>query len=72
MNAHIEAFHGILEEECFRRHVFDTYSEAYEMVSECMLFYNERRIHASIGYRPPKEFHELRSQGTVQTAEVRV
>ncbi len=49
-----------------------TYSEAYEMVSECMLFYNERRIHASIGYRPPKEFHELRSQGTVQTAEVRV
>jgi putative transposase len=59
MNAHIEAFHSILEEECFRRNVFDTYGEAYEMVSEFMLFYNERRIHASIGYRPPKEFYEL-------------
>ena len=29
MNAHIEIFHSILEEECFRQNVFATYGEAY-------------------------------------------
>jgi putative transposase len=72
MNAHIEAFHSILEEECMKRHVFGTYREAYETVSQFIHFYNERRIHASIGYRPPKEFYELRRQGNADTAEVRV
>ncbi|MFX3628890.1 MAG: transposase, partial [Ectobacillus sp.] len=44
MNAHIEAFHSILEEECMRRHVFDSYREAYKAVSMFISVYNERRL----------------------------
>ncbi|MBO9131534.1 IS3 family transposase [Bacillus sp. 165] len=72
MNAHIEAFHSILEEECFRRNVFDTYGEAYQIVSEFIHFYNERRIHSSIGYRSPTEFYEHRNQEIIPIADVRV
>jgi hypothetical protein len=34
------------------------------MLSEFILFYNERRIHSSIGYQPFKELYEFRNQGT--------
>ncbi|NLY75829.1 MAG: transposase [Firmicutes bacterium] len=33
LNAHIEAFHSILEDDCYSRHQFNTYAEAYKQVS---------------------------------------
>ncbi|MCM2534505.1 integrase core domain-containing protein [Neobacillus pocheonensis] len=44
MNAHIESFHRILEDDCFSRFQFETYEE----VAWFMKFYNEQRIHSSI------------------------
>ncbi|MBM7855783.1 hypothetical protein JOC37_002198 [Desulfohalotomaculum tongense] len=41
MNAHIEAFHSILEDECFTKHQFQPYFEAYKAVTEFIKFYNE-------------------------------
>jgi len=42
MNAHIESFHRILQDDCLSRYDFTTYGEAYEAVAEFMRFYNER------------------------------
>lgn len=48
LNAHIESYHSILEDECLSRHSFCCYAEAYETVAEFVRFYNTRRIHGSI------------------------
>lgn len=57
-NAYIEAFHSILEEDCLRLHEFDTFAEAYQTTTEFMSYYNEVRLHSSIGYKPPQEYHD--------------
>ena len=55
-NAHIEAFHSILEEDCLRLHEFDTFAQAYQTITEFMWYYNEVRLHSSIGYKSPQEY----------------
>jgi putative transposase len=57
-NAHIEAFHSILEEDCLSLHEFDTFAEAYQAITEFMSYYNKVRLHSSIGYKPPQEYHD--------------
>ncbi|WP_204711969.1 integrase core domain-containing protein [Halobacillus seohaensis] len=47
-NAHIESFHRLLEDECFKREEFESYAHAYEALVWYIQFYNERRMHASI------------------------
>ena len=56
-NAHIESFHSILEEDCLRLHEFESFAEAYQVITEFMNYCNEVRLHSSIGYRPPLEYH---------------
>ena len=56
-NAHIEAFHSILEEDCLRFYEFESFAEAYHVITEFMRYYNEVRLHSSIGYRPPLEYY---------------
>jgi putative transposase len=63
-NAHIESFHSVLERECFVRHEFDTYQEAYEVVTDYIDFYNKRRFHGSLRDRPPHEFMRLMAEMT--------
>ena len=58
-NAHIESFHRILEDECFKINEFQTYAETYKIVNTFMSFYNERRLHSSLKYMPPREFYTL-------------
>lgn len=58
MNAHIESFHRILQDDCLSRYDFATYGEAYEAVTEFMTFYNERRMHASINDLAPADFYK--------------
>ncbi|PMB03878.1 IS3 family transposase, partial [Fischerella thermalis CCMEE 5273] len=55
-NAHIEAFHRILEDECLSIHEFTSFGHAYGIVTEFMRFYNQERIHGSLGYRSPLAF----------------
>lgn len=52
-NAYIESFFSILEKELLEHCYFETFRDAYEAVTEFMAFYNERRLHGSIGYRSP-------------------
>ncbi|WP_367620504.1 integrase core domain-containing protein [Paenibacillus sp. 11B] len=58
MNAHIESFHLILQDDCLSRYDFATYGEAYEAVTEFMIFYNERRMHSSIKDLGPIDFYK--------------
>lgn len=57
MNAHIESFHKLLEDDCLSRYEFETFEEAYRAVMEFMDYYNNRRLHSSIGHLPPTEFN---------------
>lgn len=57
MNAHIEAFHRLLEDDRLSAAEFETYAEAYETVDTYMRWYNHKRIHSSIHYLSPIDFH---------------
>jgi putative transposase len=70
-NAHIEAFNGILEDECLGRQEFASYAEAYRVVSEFMRDYNTRRIHGSLKYHTPAEAYLLLRQDRLQIKEIR-
>jgi len=70
MNAHIESYHRVLEDECMSRFQFQTYEEAYKEVAWFVKFYNERRMHSSILDLSPKEFYE--NQKSLRIKEVRV
>ena len=70
MNAHIESFHRVFEDDCLSRWQFETYEEAYREVTEFMVYYNERRIHSSLLDLSPKEFYE--KQESLVIKEVRV
>jgi len=58
MNAHIEAFHSILEDDCYSRNQFKSYAEVYEQVSWYMDYYNQRRRHGSIKNMAPEKYHQ--------------
>lgn len=63
MNAHIESFHRIMEDDCMSKFEFETYGEAYEAITNFMDFYNNRRIHSSILDLAPNEFFDLLQKG---------
>lgn len=54
-NAHIESFFSIMELEFLRITYFSTFAEAYEKTHAFIRFYNEERIHGSIGDIAPVE-----------------
>jgi putative transposase len=56
MNAYIESFHATLERDLLRKEVYATFQEAYESVANYMEFYNNRRMHRSLGKRSPVDF----------------
>jgi len=58
MNAHIEAFHFILSDECYKRYEFESYIEVYEIVSEYMNYYNNRRRHGSLDDTAPYIYYQ--------------
>lgn len=72
MNAHIESFHRIFEDDCLSRYEFETYAQAYEAVTDFMVFYNERRMHSSILDLSPKEFYEKQMRDNLKIKEIRL
>lgn len=54
-NAHIESFFSILEIEFLSVTYFASFAEAYEKTKVFIRFYNQQRIHGSIGYITPTE-----------------
>jgi len=64
-NAYIESFFSILEEEWLVPRYFHAYADAYKALVDFVEFYNNRRIHGSIGNRSPKRFLEDLEKGLV-------
>jgi putative transposase len=55
-NAYVERVIRTVKEEEIWLNLYDTVSEARAAVEEYVRYYNEERLHSSLGYRPPKEF----------------
>lgn len=58
MNAYIESFHATLERDLLSKEDYTTFQEAYEAVASYISFYNNRRMHRSLGKRSPASFLE--------------
>jgi len=71
-NAHIEAYHRVLEDDCFSRYEFESYAEAYEVVKENDEYYNNVRIHSSLRYLSPLEYYKGCMEGLIKPIPVRV
>jgi putative transposase len=56
MNAYVESFHATLERDLFSKNQFETFQEAYDAIDEYVDFYNNRRMHRSLGKRSPATF----------------
>ena len=72
MNAYVESFHSILELECFRRHFFESYEEAFREVDRFMRFYNTKRLHGSLMDLPPVEYLDMVRNGSIQPEQIAV
>jgi putative transposase len=71
-NAHIESFHSILEDDCLSRYEFQTYAEAYKIVSDYLKFYNKVRIHGSILDMAPEVFYLENQIKSMEIKEIRL
>lgn len=58
-NAHVESFFSIIESDFLQVRYFHSFAEAYRETHEFIDFYNEERIHGSLGMRTPEEVKEL-------------
>jgi transposase InsO family protein len=61
-NACAESFFKSLKVECICRNHFTTRQQAEQAVARYMLFYNRKRIHASLGYATPADFEDIISR----------
>ncbi len=71
-NAHIEAYHKILKDDCFSINEFESYIEAYELVKENNDYYNNTRIHSSIRYMSLQDYFTGCLNGKIKPITVRV
>jgi putative transposase len=54
-NAHIEAYHGILKKEVFKRFDYQYFGEIEQILKRYVKFYNNRRLHGLLGRIIPME-----------------
>lgn len=71
-NAYVEAFNSILELELLSVRYFRTFGDAYSAVVEFIHFYNNRRLHGSIGDLSPKMFIERFENGGITQSAISV
>lgn len=55
-NAHIEAYHSIIESVICQKYDFDDHQEAAQTMRRFLHFYNNERIHSGLNYMAPAEY----------------
>lgn len=71
LNAYIESYHSILENECLSDFDFRAYVDALTHIRRYVEFHNTRRLHSSCGYRPPPAYHQAILSKSVEGAAMR-
>ncbi len=71
-NAHIEAYHRILEDDCYSLYQFQNYEQAYAAVVQNDEYYYNVRIHSAIRYLPPIEYYNGCISGKIKPITVKV
>jgi putative transposase len=69
-NAYIESFHSVLERECYGRHLFETYEQAFRTLDRYLIFYNQRRLHGSLGDLSPSRYLQKYRNGELTPQEI--
>ena len=71
-NSYIEAYHSLFEREVVQRFEFSSYYEAMLTTAAYVKFYNNRRLHGSLGYKTPQrvwdEYYQSLSSDKPQSA----
>jgi putative transposase len=63
-NACIESFHSIIKKELIYLNKYETREEAKNSIFEYIeVFYNNKRIHSSIGFKTPSEYERMYHAG---------
>ena len=61
-NCFIEAYHSIIQKELLQPRQFQNVEEAIEVFNRWRIFYNNRRLHGSLGNITPKKKWEIYEQ----------
>jgi len=69
-NAYGESFNGKLRDECLNMELFATVREARHIIRRWRDYYNNERLHSSLGYLPPHEFTEQWHRQNSHTASL--
>jgi putative transposase len=72
MNAYIEAFHSVLEDDLMRFMEFESLQDVRDKLARYIKYYNQVRIHGSLGYLTPEEYHNQYKQGMLPPVEIRL
>lgn len=72
MNAYIEAYHSILEDDFMQHMIFESFEDAVAKLDRYVKYYNKVRIHGSLGYLTPEQYYNQYNQGTSKPIEIRV
>ena len=70
MNAYIESFHALLEDECYKRYEFQNFEEVYRYVGDYIDYYNFRRRHGSINNMAPMQFYRASLEKQVPVTQL--
>ena len=52
-NGYCESFNGKLRDECLNGEIFYSLRKAKAVIEQWRIYYNTRRPHSALGYRPP-------------------
>lgn len=52
-NGYCESFNGKLRDECLNGEIFYSLKEAQTVIESWRVYYNTKRPHSALGYRPP-------------------
>jgi putative transposase len=70
MNAYIEAYHSILEDDFMRLMEFESMADVREKLDRYVKYYNQVRLHGSLQYCSPDEYYRQYLNGLLPDVEI--